>query len=89
MPAALLNDAEHAKNNLPDVLARWAQRAGSERARPRTAIEANGYDLSLNRYMEVVHDTVQHRAPADILAELGRLEGEIQRGTRELAGMVR
>src|SRR5206468_1542780 len=28
---------EHAKNNLPDVLTRWAQRAGAERERPRTA----------------------------------------------------
>jgi type I restriction enzyme M protein len=79
------------------VLARWSRRAGDERTRARTAqsfcvaradIEANGYDLSLNRYREVVHANVQHRAPSEILAELDRLEVEIQRGMKELAGML-
>ena len=31
-----LSEAEHAKNNLPDVLARWRQRDGAERERDRT-----------------------------------------------------
>ena len=97
-PEVALSDVEHAKNNLPDVLARWGQRAGRERKRARTAqsfcvpradIEANGYDLSLNRYREVAHAVVMHRAPGEILAELDRLELEIQRGMKELAGMVR
>ena len=88
---------EHAKNNLPDVLARWQERAGAERERPRTAqsfcvpkadIAAQGYDLSLNRYKEVVHEAVEHRAPKEILAELAKLEEEIQRGMKELEGML-
>jgi type I restriction enzyme M protein len=54
----------------------------------RAEIEGNGYDLSLNRYKAVVHEVVAHRAPAEILAELEKLEAEIQRGMRELAGMV-
>src|SRR5438067_1808432 len=58
--SALIVD-EHAKNNLPDVLARWNKRTTSERKHPRTApsfcvlkadITASGYDLSLNRYKE-------------------------------------
>src|SRR5690606_4255983 len=36
-PAAPLTDAEHEKNNLPDALTRWAQRAGSELDSPHTA----------------------------------------------------
>ena len=36
-PAEALTAEEHAKNNLPDVLARWAERDGAERERPRTA----------------------------------------------------
>jgi type I restriction enzyme M protein len=88
---------EHTKNNLPDVLARWTERAGTERERPRTAqsfcvpkanIAAQGYDLSLNRYKEVVHEAVQHRPPKAILAELAKLEEEIQRGMKELEGML-
>jgi type I restriction enzyme M protein len=93
-----LSEAEHSKNNLPDVLARWQQRAGAEHQRPRTAqsfcvpkadIAANGYDLSLNRYKEVVHAQVEHRAPGEILAELNELEAEIAKGMKSLAGMLK
>jgi type I restriction enzyme M protein len=37
VPRTALNEDEHAKNNLPDVLARWRERDGAERARARTA----------------------------------------------------
>ena len=55
---------------------------------PKADIAAAGYDLSLNRYKEVVHEEVQHRAPKDILADLEKLEAEIQRGLKELEGML-
>ncbi len=94
---ATLSPEEHAKNNLPDVLARWSQRGATERTRPRTAqsfcvpkadIAAQGYDLSLNRYKEVVHEEVAHRAPQEILAELAKLEAEIAQGMNELEEML-
>ena len=97
VPTTPLTDAEHDKNNLPDALNRWRDRAGSERDRPRTAqnfcvdkadIVAQGYDLSLNRYKEVVHQEVAHRHPKDILADLAKLEEEIQQGIRELEAML-
>src|SRR5437016_5037831 len=93
VPRTALTADEHDKNNLPDVFAHWAERARGERERPRTAqsfcvpkadIVAQGYDLSLNRYKEVVHEAVQHRAPKEILADLAQLEEEIQRGMKEL-----
>ncbi len=98
VPRTALTADEHAKNNLPDILARWAARATTERERPRTAqsfsvpkadIATQGYDLSLNRYKEVVHETIEHRAPKEILAELAKLEEEIQRGMKELEGMLK
>jgi type I restriction enzyme M protein len=72
-PKTALTADEHAKNNLPDILARWQKRDGSERKRPRSAqsfcvpkadLVAQGYDLNLNRYKEVVHVEVAHRPPA-------------------------
>ncbi|MEJ7668087.1 MAG: class I SAM-dependent DNA methyltransferase [Casimicrobiaceae bacterium] len=96
-PGTPLTSDEHAKNNLPDVLARWAQRDSSERKRARTAqsfcvpkadIAAQGYDLSLNRYKEVVHGDIDHRPPQKILADLAKLEAEIQQGMRELQGLL-
>lgn len=97
-PDAPMSDAEHIKNNLPDVLARWMQRETSERTRPRTAqsfcvpkadIAAQGYDLSINRYKEVVHEVVEHETPLEILAKLKVLESEIQTGMQELEGMLK
>ncbi len=97
VPSGTLNAEEHAKNNLPDVLARWEQRDGTERKRARTEqsfcvpkadIVAQGYDLSINRYKEVVHEEVEHRAPREILKELAGMEGEIQVGMKELEALL-
>jgi type I restriction enzyme M protein len=94
---AKLNAAEHEKNNLPDVLARWRARDGKEKKRPRTAqsfvvpkadIAASGWDLSLNRYKEIVREEVQHRAPKEILAELMALEDDIREGMKTLGEML-
>ncbi len=97
VPAVELSDEEYEKNNLPDVLLCWGEREGAEldRARteqsfcvPKDEIAANGYDLSLNRYKEVVHEEVEHRPSAEIIADLERLEGDIQTGLEELKGMM-
>ena len=97
-PAQVLTALEHAKNNLPDVLARWASRDGNElqRARtdqsfcvPKADIAGNGYDLSINRYKAVVHATVAHESPAVIIKRLAVLDAEIQLGMKALEGMLR
>ncbi len=96
-PATSLAESEHERNNLPDLLRRWKDRAGSELTNPRTAqsfcvtveeIAAAGYDLSLNRYKEVVHEATEHVAPQQLIAELKRLEAEIQAGLVELEGLL-
>ena len=128
VPKVALSADEHAKNNLPDILARWrtlhslprpfagegrgegngrqsaslaaedAASYGGEFDRPRTAqsfcvpkadIAAQGYDLSINRYKEVVHEEVAHRSPREILASLAKLEAEIQQEMKELEGMLK
>ncbi|MGH3703467.1 MAG: type I restriction-modification system subunit M [Agromyces sp.] len=79
-------------NDLPDVLSRWQNR-DAERDRSRTAqsflvpkeeIVENGYDLSINRYREIVHEEVVHRSPEEILDELDSLEAEITAGLKSL-----
>ena len=96
-PRTALTEPEHAKNNLPDILHRWAERETAERTRPRTAqsftvpkaeIAAQGYDLSLNRYKEVIHETIAHRPPKEILASLAQLEKQIQQEMKELEEML-
>jgi type I restriction enzyme M protein len=84
-------------NDLPDALTRWAARTTSERDRARTEqsftvskadIVAQGYDLSLNRYKEIVHDDVKHRPPLEIIADIEVLEDEIAKGLAELKAML-
>jgi type I restriction enzyme M protein len=97
IPGAELSLEEHAKNNLPDVLVRWSRRGGDELQRARTDqsfcvlkqdIVEEGYYLTLNRYKEVVGDEPEHRPPLEVLAELGRLESDIEKGMKELEGML-
>ena len=97
VPTVALADDEHEKNNLPDVLSRWRDRDGDEVDRPRTAqsfcvdraaIAAEGYDLSINRYKEVIHEEVEHRHPKEIIADLTQLEEAIQQGLRDLEAML-
>ena len=96
-----LSEDDHAKNNLPDVLARWDRRENSgeggerERARtdqsfcvPKAEIAQADYDLSINRYKEVVHEAIDHRPPREIIAELKAMEVDIAKGLDELEAML-
>lgn len=84
-------------NDLPDVLTRWAKRTTTEQQRARTDqsfcvpkadIVAENYDLSLNRYKELVHDDVEHPAPLELIADIEKLEAEIQQGLADLKAML-
>jgi len=91
-----LNHAKHENDNIPDILKRWENRV-AEKKNPRTAqsftvpkvdIAANGYDLSINRYKEVVYQQEKLDPPQVILAELKDLERTIQKEMAELEAML-
>ncbi|MFT4187992.1 MAG: class I SAM-dependent DNA methyltransferase [Aeromicrobium sp.] len=83
-------------DDLPDLLARWRDLAAEkERTRtdqsflvPLADIVAHDYDLSINRYKEIVHDEVDHRDPLDIIGDIEQLETEISAGLAELKEML-
>ena len=52
-------------------------------------IVANGYDLSINRYKEVVYEQVIYEAPSKILADLEALEQDILKGMATLKEMLK
>lgn len=90
-----LDASKHKNNNIPDIMARWRNLAG-EQERTRTdqsffvlkaEIAANDYDLSINRYKEVVYEEANHDSPQNILRELGELENEIQADLKALEAM--
>ena len=89
---ALTKD-EHEKNNLPDALSRWQMRNSTELKRHRTEqsfciskanIATNDYDLSINRYKEIIYNEIKYSPPAEILDQLAALETEIVKGIDEL-----
>lgn len=84
-------------NDLPDLLERWDHRNDTERDHTRTdqsfcvpaaEIAEQDYDLSLNRYKEIVYDEVEHRAPSEIIADIEALDTEIAQGMAELKAML-
>ena len=98
IPEDPLTAEEHEKNNLPDILARYGMRENSERENPRTAqsftvskdeIAKAGYDLSLNRYKEIIYEAVEYDPPAQIIAELREMESEIAKGLSTLEEMLK
>ena len=97
LAAGPLSEEEHVQNNLPDALARWQERDNTELERERTEqsfcvpvadIAANDYDLSINRYKEVVHDEIEYPTPAAILDDVSMLEADIQNGIDDLKAML-
>ena len=81
---------------MPDVLARWKDRAAeADRKRtdqsflvPKDEIAKNDYDLSVNRYKEVEYEEVEYDPPEVILARLKDLDDEIARGRSELEELL-
>ena len=84
------------KSDLADILVRWRKRgAEGKRARteqsflvPKSEIAGNDYDLSINRYKEVVYEAVEYDPPKVILGRLAVLEAEIAKGRVELEGLL-
>ena len=84
-------------NNLPDVVARWHSRTTDERERARTdysftvpkdEIAQADYDLSMNRYKEIVLEAQETRDPMDIIAEIEELDRDITQGLANLKAML-
>jgi type I restriction enzyme M protein len=86
-----------AANDIPDIVTRWHSRAPSETSRSRTEqsfmvpvadIRANNYDLSINRYKEVVYAQQQHDTPADLIAKIETLDRERQADLQGLKALL-
>ena len=83
-------------NDIPDVLKRWKKRNPKKdtdrKAKaffvPVKEIVENKYDLSINRYKEVVYEEVEYDPPKKILKRLRKQEDEIRKNLDALEGML-
>jgi len=84
------------KNDLPDLLERWKKRdpdKDTDRTRKAFFVSAreireNKYDLSINRYKEIVYVEEEYDPPKEILKRMKELEREILADMEELGGML-
>ena len=83
-------------NDIPDIILRYHNRQ-NEQTRSRTEqsflvplaeIEKNSWDLSINRYKQVVYEQVHHDSPAEIIAEIERLDAERAQALVVLKGLL-
>ena len=51
-------------------------------------IRDNKYDLSINRYKEIVYEEEEYEPPIVILSQMKKLEAEIMKDMEELEGML-
>lgn len=86
-----------AENDIPDILARFHNLAGeTSRARteqsffvPKSEIERNNYDLSINRYKEVAHEKIEYDKPDVILTRIDTLIADIAKQTQIIKEMLK
>lgn len=84
-------------NDIPDIIGRY-ENLPAEENRQRTEqsfmvpveeIRDNGYDLSINKYKEIVYEKVEYEPTSVILGKINALEAEIQQELAELQKMLK
>lgn len=86
------------ENDIPDIIKRFNNRNSKEeqeRARtkksffvPKEEIVENDYDLSINKYKEIVVEKKEYEDPKVILKRVIDMENELQQKLKELEGML-
>lgn len=84
------------ENDIPDIIERFhnldkeLDRARTEKSFmvPVQEIIDNDYDLSINKYKEIVYEKIEYPPTSEILADLKKLNAEIAEGLAELEGML-
>lgn len=84
------------ENDIPDILTRWsARKKEAKRARtdqsflvPISEIQENEYDLSMNRYKEIVYEEIEYDSPTKIIADIKGLDKERSDALSELEKLI-
>lgn len=85
------------ENDIPDIIARF-NNLDKEEERNRTEqsffvdkeeIVENDYDLSINKYKEVIYEKVEYPPTSEILADIESLNKEIEKNLEELKALLK
>jgi len=83
-------------SDIPDILARFANLENeAERSRteqsffvPIEEIEKNDFDLSINRYKEIVYEKIAYEKPSKIIADIEEVNVKITKELKELKELI-
>ena len=87
---------EVAENDIPDIIERY-KNLDKEAERKRTEqsfmvdldeIVNNDYDLSINKYKEIVYEAVEYPPTEEIIGEIEEIENTIQTEMAELKKLL-
>ena len=85
-----------AENDIPDIIERY-NNLDKEVDRARTdksffvtkeEIASNDYDLSINKYKEIVQEKIEYENPKVILKQIMDMEEELQKQLKELEELL-
>ena len=85
------------ENDIPEILSRYNNiKAETDRARtersflvPFDEIKENDWDLSINRYKEIVYEEIEYAAPNEIINDIEKLDMERNQALSDLKKMLR
>ena len=85
----------HQKFNLPDIIERFPKREQDKNKRteqsflvPFEEIKSKDWDLSFNRYKEVIYDEIEFDEPKIIIERIGNLQNTIIELTQQLKNEI-
>jgi type I restriction enzyme M protein len=85
----------HDNFNLPEIIERFNNRKNEDRKRtdqsflvPFEEIKAKDWNLSINSYKEIVYEEVKYDTPADIIADIEKLDQERNNALETLKKML-
>jgi len=89
--------AEIKDNDIPDILKRWKNlKKEKKRARtdqsffvPLSEIAENDYDLSLNRYKEIIYEAIEYDPPEKIMEDIASIDHDRAAGLKLLKTMLK
>lgn len=89
-------DADEKHDDIPDILARWANlegEKGRERSEksflvPKAEIVENDYDFSFNKYTKTEYERIEYPPTEEILADLDDLNRQMAESLAELRRML-
>ncbi|MEI8224725.1 MAG: class I SAM-dependent DNA methyltransferase [Bacteroidota bacterium] len=84
-------------DDIPDIISHWKNKSKElERSRTEKSffvtveeIRRNGFDLSINKYREIIYELINHVDPKDIINQIESLETEKLSSFHSLKGLLK